>query len=216
MKRQQRPFSVEIKNPRKQSRPTSLSSARAPEMWTDPFPEDVPERDVYEDLIAEDKGDALREAEKVFSRLMEPTPDSTNAELVQAPEPVGALQEIPAQTELPVPRVLPDLLARSRTEEQLPRADQSVSQRSSRRAGPTTKPRQNEPAPQQAALDLFSEVPSPSESIEAEPLHDPTSPSSPTPPTTGQGRPLRNRRDQSIPPGERWKERRLPRVCWDR
>jgi hypothetical protein len=99
MKRQPRPFTVEIKSLRpRSSLAGSLTSSLAVEAF-DPFPDDLPVRDVHEDLVPEIRGEtstkseALREAERVFAGLTTRTPGPLPApDEARSPSPVEPLR----------------------------------------------------------------------------------------------------------------------------
>jgi hypothetical protein len=115
MKRQTRPFSIEIKTSRKPNLP--LRGASRPHSdWIDPFPEEVPERDVHEDVIVDERSEAFRQAEQLFGRASRLQQKPATDAVAVPPEVVTP--EIPAapasQTESRAPRILPDLIAQAR------------------------------------------------------------------------------------------------------
>jgi hypothetical protein len=107
--------------------------------------------------------------------------------------------------EAPAPRVLPDLLAGAREEERtmvekpkrtrVPKATKVKRSRKTKSPGPRLEP--PEPAPSEPAAEV---APEPTGEAQA---------------TMSQSRRAKQRASK-LPPGQRWKERRLPRVCWDR
>jgi hypothetical protein len=172
------------------------SAARQDE-WIDAIPPDLPERDVRADLgDPAGQSEGRREAERVFARLSgQAEPSETQNE--------AALQEPTASApQALTPRVLPDLLAGAREEERTmvekPKrsrvAKATKVKRSKKTKSPGPRLEQPEPAPEPAA----------------EVAPEPTAQA-----TMSQSRRAEQRASKP-PPGQRWKERRLPRVCWDR
>ena len=113
MRPQARQFSVEIKSRKRPTSPAIAASAAAARQddWVDLIPpEDVPERDVREDLAdASVQSEARRHAERLFGRLggdAQPIETRKDTTAPVPPEPAPA----PA-------RVLPDLLAEVREQE---------------------------------------------------------------------------------------------------
>src|SRR4051812_45461379 len=101
MRLQARPFMVEIKNRRRATQPAMATSFARRDEWLDLIPpDDLPERDVREDLLpAAAPNEALREAERVFGRPgVQPVPAQD--------EPRGVA---PTESQVTAPRVLPDL-----------------------------------------------------------------------------------------------------------
>jgi hypothetical protein len=119
MKRPTRPFSVETKPARKPPRSVGLISPRSTEDRDDPFPDDVPVRDVHEDVLAHGTSEALQEAERVFAKLSTP-PHPTAAYSPHDADPSAVeLQPVKGSgPEVGGPRILPDLFAQARDEEQ--------------------------------------------------------------------------------------------------
>src|SRR5215203_5654356 len=103
MRPQPRPFMVETKSRRRATHPEKSAT----DDWLDLVPpDDLPERDVNEDLGVAPAHEAFREAEKVFARIGDISePVEANA----SPAPVTIAE--------PARRVLPDLLAAAREEE---------------------------------------------------------------------------------------------------
>ena len=217
MKRQPRPFTIELKTSRKPALPPRGASAPQND-WIDPFPDDVPERDIYEDLVSDEKTEVLRQAEQLFARPGRRTKQDA-ADVGTAPEePVTAQDaEIAApQVENRTPRILPDLLAQARDEERQvqERLDlehlhlQAAPTRSPAKAKP--RPAKRPPAPANDELPLERPLVSQGSAALSAPDVDVPSPLS---------RELTNvprvRRSGQLPLGQRWKERRLPRVCWE-
>jgi hypothetical protein len=200
MKPQARPFSVEIKS-RKRTAPPAVpaSAARQDDDWMDRVPpDDVPKVDVRADLAdPAGQSERRREAERVFARL--------SGRAVPSEAQNGAAPEEPTAPapEAPAPRVLPDLLAGAREEER-----QMVEKPKRTRVPKPTKVKRSRktksPGPR-------LEQPEPAAS---EPAAAPV-PTNDAQPATSQGR-RSTERASKLPPGQRWKERRLPRVCWDR
>lgn len=217
MKRQTRPFAIEIKTSRKTTLP--LRDAPKPQNdWIDPFPDDVPDRDVYEDVVAE-KSEAVRQAERLFTRATGPEQQGAAAAPVPV-RPALMTPEIavaaPPPAERRTPRILPDLLAQARADE---RQSQEQFDLEEVRRKPAPKRSPTEAKPQRARnprLPMSGELP----------LERPPAPqASPAVPALVTALPsaanddtsaLRSeRRSGALPLGQRWKERRLPRVCWE-
>jgi hypothetical protein len=198
MKPQARPFSVEIKS-RRRNAPLAVPASAAPQDdWMDTIPPDgLPERDVHEDLSdGPSQSEARREAERVFARLNgQAQPSKVKDDPAPSGSPIGT-------PEAPAPRVLPDLLAGAREEERtmvekpkrtrVPKPTKVKRSRKTKSPGPRLKP--PEPAPEPAA----------------EIAPEPTAQA-----TMSQSRRAKQRVSK-LPPGQRWKERRLPRVSWER
>jgi hypothetical protein len=241
MKRQLRPYTVEIKSPRLRSSPGSLASGSALQGF-DPFPADLPVRDVHEDLVAgtrdesSAKSGALREAERAVAGLTRrstqaPPPALTDA---RPRAPVGAarpgsptpnapalLRELRAPgAQARPPRVLPDLSQEARQTEPPSPAEPTRPARVKRSSSHPGQPRARRPRKEHAA-----EVAG-SLSSAAAPQGLPSPASPPSLPLllapgvvaslTRAGAPKQPRRlwSRELPRGERWKTRRLPQVCW--
>jgi hypothetical protein len=195
MRSQARPFSVEIKS-RKRSTPPA-----ARHDWIDAIPpDDMPERDVREDLPdVTAQSEARREAERVFARLHreEPSPEAQT-------QPTPVKEPIPG-SEARLPRVLPSLLNAAREEERtIEKPKRTRAPSSVARPAKVTLPKK--PTSVRASVEQPQPEPSPS-------------PQPPAPPASAQAAMSRNRKvtgKKSLPRGQRWKERRLPRLCWDR
>jgi hypothetical protein len=165
--------------------------------WTDLIsPDDLSERDVYADLgDGAPASEARRAAEKLFGRFvgeqkLVPTQVASEAPVSTAPEPVAPV------------RVLPDLQAVAREEEQ--RAGEAPKPKRAAKNAGVTKPRKKV---EQARTHVGVRV------------IDPPAPSGMLDGHTEAALALSRRnkaRASKLPPGQRWKERRLPRVCWDR
>jgi hypothetical protein len=98
---------VETKSRRRATQPENSASSTRREDWLDLVPpDDLPERDMKEDLGVAPAHEAFREAEKVFARI-------------GISEPVEANDASPASVAIakPARRVLPDLLAAAREQE---------------------------------------------------------------------------------------------------
>src|SRR5215210_3934377 len=117
-----RGFTVEIKARRRSTEPATTASLVSRDSWADLIPpDDLPERDVYADLVdGAPPSEARRAAEKLFGRSV--------AEQKPVPTQVASEAPVPTAPELVAPvRVLPDLRAVAREEE--------------RRAGEAPKPK---------------------------------------------------------------------------
>jgi hypothetical protein len=197
MKLQTRPFMVEIKNRKRATSPATAPSFTRRDDWLDSISPDSPERDVPEALtVAPAQNQALREAEKVFRGLrgcVQTAPPES--------EPVTAA--ISSGSEAVSPRVLPDLRAAAREPER-----EDV--RKPRRNGASNRsiedqPRRKAPAkPAQvpAAGPIVGLAPAMANNGHAEAA-------------MALSRRMSGPRTK-LPPGQRWRERRLPRVCWGR
>src|SRR4051812_30852369 len=98
MRPQARPFMVETKSRRRATQPENSASFTRRDDWLDLVPPDeLPERDVNEDLGVAPAQEAFREAERVFARI------GAAVELGDGPPAPVAIAE-------PARRVLPDLL----------------------------------------------------------------------------------------------------------
>jgi hypothetical protein len=198
MRPQARPFSVEIKS-RKRTAPPAPASAARQDAWIDAVPpDDLPERDVHEDLSAPAaQSEARRKAERLFGRLNGHTQRSETQD-------EAAPQEAPAPApEAPAPRVLPDLLAGAREEERTmvekPKRTRVPKPTKVKRSNKTKSPGPRLEQPKLAA---------------SEPANAPV-PTGDAQATMSQSRRAKQRASK-LPPGQRWKERRLPKVCWGR
>src|SRR5215204_2084914 len=196
MKLSTRPFMVEIKNRKRATSPATASSFTSRDDWLDSISPDLPERDVPEDLtVAPAQNQALREAEKVF-RGLRGCVQTAPAES----EPVTAA--ISSESEAVSPRVLPDLRAAAREAER-----EDV--RKPRRNGAPNRSTEDQPRKKAPAKPL--RVPAAGRIIEAAPTMFSTGHAEAA---MALSRRMSGPRTK-LPPGQRWKERRLPRACWD-
>ncbi len=213
MKRQTRPFTVEIKSSRKPAPPSLGSSLKASPEWVDPFPNDLPERDIHEDFLPEARSEAFRKAEQLFARVTEPSERVAKVTSAAA-EPSDLRLRAPApRAESHAPRVLPDLFAQARHEERKAEQEpdpQPASKHSPTKAKPKTKPARKRSAPANDELPLESPAPAEKRLVMPAPAGDLPSPATGAMTVVRSGRP-----SGQLPLGQRWKERRLPRVCWD-
>src|SRR5215207_2589811 len=191
MRPQPRPFMVETKSRRRATQPENSASSTRREDWL-VAPDDRPERDMKEDLGVAPAHEAVREAERVFARIGISEPVEAND---ASPVPVAIAE--------PARRVLPDLLAAAREQEraniQLPKTKRASTRR------PTT---------QRRARTNYQPVNAvPARGVEQERL--------PVALPSGHAKAAialsrRNPDRSKLPRGQRWKERRLPKVCWGR
>jgi hypothetical protein len=199
MKRQTRPFTVEIRNTRKPA--TQPASSFMPhDDWRDLVSaDDLSERDFSPDLaLAPPQGGARRYAATALDRL------GGGVQLLQ-PQIEPSLPV--AVSEPQTPRVLPDLLAAAR---ELERTETAVLETARYRAAPNgSTPKR--PRKKAARGDQRIVVAVGASALE-EPL--PMAPRAPVPVARVRSRSKRN--PTKLPAGERWKERRLPRACWER
>jgi hypothetical protein len=153
-------------------------------------PPELSERNVHEDLtVAPAQTQALREAEKVFRA-------SKAAFSLPLPKVSPQRRQSPLNLS---PRVLPDLRAVAREEERddvrKPRRE-GVSNRSTE--GQPRKKAPAKPAQVPAAGPIIEAAPAMASEAAMALSHGMSGPRT------------------KLPPGQRWRERRLPRVCWDR
>jgi hypothetical protein len=197
MRPQTRGFTVEIKARRRSTEPAMTASLVSRDSWADLIPpDDLPQRDVHADLVdGAPPSEARRAAEKLFGRSV--------AEQKPVPTQVASEAPVPTAPELVAPvRVLPDLLAVAREEER--RAGEAPKQKRAKGAA-TTKPRKKS---ERARIHVGVRVIDP--------------PAQPSGMLNGRAEAALalSRRSKApaskLPPGQRWRERRLPRVCWDR
>ena len=197
MKLSTRPFMVEIKNRKRATSPAITSSFTRRDDWLDPISADaLPQRDVHEGLtVAPAQSEALREAEKVFQGLR------------------GSGQTAPAESEpttaaissdqVVTPRVLPDLRTAAREAER-----EDV--RQPRRNGAANRSTEGQPRKKASAKPL--RVPAAGPIIEPAPaLYS----SDHAEAAMALSRRM-NASTTKLSPGQRWRERRLPSVCWGR
>src|SRR5215207_8451912 len=198
MRPQARPFTVEIKSRKRSTEPGMAASLDSRDDWVDLAPsDDLPERDIYADLgDGAPTSEARRAAEKLFGRFVGdqkpvPTQVASEAPVSTAPEHVAPV------------RVLPDLLAVAREEER--RAGEAPKRKRAATGAGTTKPRKKS---EQARTQVGVRV-----------IDPPAQPSGMLNGHAEAALALSHRSKASaskLPPGQRWKERRLPRGCWDR
>ena len=196
MRPQTRGFTVEIKS-RKRSTEPMAASFDSRDGFVDLAPsDDLPERDIYADLgDGAPPSEARREAEKLFGQFA--------ADQKPVPTEVASESPVPTAPELLAPvRVLPDLLAVAREEER--RAGEAPKPKRAKGAA-TTKPRKNiEQSRTQVGIRVIDPPAQPSGMLNGH----------------AEAALALSRRSKAsaskLPPGQRWKERRLPRVCWDR
>jgi len=195
MKLSTRPFMVEIKNRKRATSPAMASSFNRRDEWLDPIsPDALLQRDLHEGLtVAPAQSQALREAEKLFQSLR----SSSQPALAQS-EPTTAA--ISSGSEAVTPRVLPDLRAAAREQER-----EDV--RKARRSGASNRSTDRKKAPAKPA-----QVPAAGPIIEAAPA---MASSAHAEAAMALSRIMSGPRTK-LPPGQRWRERRLPRACWDR
>jgi hypothetical protein len=198
MRPQARPFTVEIKSRKRSTDPGMAASFDSRDDWVDLAPsDDLPERDIYADLgDGAPASEARRAAEKLFGRFV--------ADQKPVPTQVASDAPVPTAPELVAPvRVLPDLLAVAREEER--RAGEAPKPKRAAKGAGTMKPRKTI---EQARTHVDVQV-----------IDPPAQPSG-MPNGHAEAALALSRRSKAaaskLPPGQRWKERRLPRVCWDR
>src|SRR4051812_391317 len=196
MRPQTRGFTVEIKARRRSTEPAMTASLVSRDSWTDLIPpDDLPERDVYADLVdGLPPSEARRAAEKLFGRFVadqKPVPTQAEAPGPAAPEPVAPV------------RVLPDLLAVAREEER--KAGEAPKPKRATKGQGATKPRKKiEQARTHVGVRVIDPPAQPSGMLHGH-----------AEAAMAMSR-SRSGAKNKLPPGQRWKERRLPKVCWDR
>jgi hypothetical protein len=190
-----RGFTVEIKARRRSIEPAMTASLVSRDSWADLIPPDDLPGDVYADLVDAPPNEARRRAEKLFGRFV--------ADQKPVPTKVASEAPVPTVPDLVAPvRFLPDLLAVAREEER--RAGEAPKQKRAKGAA-TTKPRKKS---ERARIHVGVRVIDP--------------PAQPSGMLNGRAEAALalSRRSKApaskLPPGQRWRERRLPRVCWDR
>ena len=189
---------VEIKNRKRATSPAMASSFTRRDDWLDPIcPDALPQRDVNEGLtVAPAQSQALREAEKVFQGLR-----GTGQTAPAESEPTTAA--ISSESQVVTPRVLPDLRTAAR---EAKREDV----RQPRRNGAANRSSEGQPRKKVSAKPL--RVPA------AGPIIGPA-PALYSSDHAEAAMALSRRMNASrtkLPPGQRWRERRLPSVCWGR
>lgn len=242
MKRQLRPYTVEIKSPRLRSSPGPLASGSALQGFN-PFPADLPVRDVHEDLVAgtqderSAKSGALREAERIFGGLkaaaVELSPVQSTVPslpLIGAPDvlPRARASEAVASEpngrapEVRRPRILPDLREQARPQESSAVARPFQADHNKRSS---TSPRKSRNRPTATGEELAPAISSPEPlagaSVDGErllpfALASLVNSRLALAVSIEEREQPRRRLSQQLPRGERWKARRLPRVCWAR
>ena len=196
MRPQTRGFTVEIKARRRSTEPAMTASLVSRDSWADLIPpDDLSERDVYADLgDGAPPSEARRAAEKLFGRFA--------ADQKPVPTQVASEAPVPTAPELVAPvRVLPDLLAVAREEER--RAGEAPKPKRAAKGVGTTKPRKKiEQARTQVGVRVIDPPAQPSGMLNGH--------------AEAAMAMSRTGTKSKLPLGQRWKARRLPRVCWDR
>src|SRR5215213_7904047 len=191
MRPQARPFMVETKSRRRATQPENSASFTSRDDWLDLVPPDeLPERDIHEDLGVAPAHEAFREAERVFARI------GGGAQAVPAPD----ADQAPVTIAQPARRVLPDLLAAAREEERV-----SIQLPKTKRAGKRT------PTRTKAHHQPVSTFATPGVEQERLPVAVPSGHAAAAI-ALSRSNPGRSK----LPAGQRWRERRLPQVCWGR
>jgi hypothetical protein len=191
MRPQTRPFMVETKTRNRARQPAISASFTRNDDWLDVIPPaNLPERDVNEDLGVAPTHEAFREAERVFARI------GGGAQAVPAPD----ADQAPVTIAQPARRVLPDLLAAAREEERV-----SIQLPKTKRAGKRT------PTRTKAHHQPVSTFATPGVEQERLPVAVPSGHAAAAI-ALSRSNPGRSK----LPAGQRWRERRLPQVCWGR
>jgi hypothetical protein len=190
MRPQARAFSVEIKGRKRATKPAVAAPvARRDDRIEMTPPDDLPQRYAPDDIPAH--SEARREAERAFGRL------GGNSELAQKQSDSESSVASASEPAPASPRVLPDLLTAVREQEGRP-----VQKARRKRAPEGSKAKR----PKRKADQPLKPAPR---------LEPPSAVQSTVPPATSLPRRSKARASK-LPPGQRWKQRRLPRVCWDR
>src|SRR5829696_6408901 len=193
MRPRSRPFMVEIKSSKRTAQPASAASSAHPNNSDDLIPSgDLPARDIQPFVSRE----ALREAEKLFGRFGgdQPSVHTTN----------GGKAPVFPDAKPSAVRVLPDLLAAAREHE---RTAALIPKRKRVSSGLKTVQRRRKALVEHRMLG-----PDPA-GAEQPKNHGLLTGHAEAAMTMSR---RRKRSGAKLSPGERWKERRLPRVCWDR
>ena len=198
MRTRARAFSVEIKQRKRTSHNQSATSLARPGAWLYLLPLGDAAKPSADEALAQapqqgERCEKLRDCfsrlGKGFSRLRQDTPFGSST---LTKSPVRQL------------RVLPDLIAAAREQQQ--RATVQAPARKRAPEGSLTTKRQSKIGREQPTTG------DPTTSMEA--------PAKPTPALNGHVAAAmamsRNKARPRLPPGQRWRERRLPRACWIR
>jgi hypothetical protein len=201
MRPQTRPFTIEVKSRKRPAQRASAATPQAGITWSNFSPPGDSELGRHDDL-ASSITLGRDEASRVFGGF---GGGAQVTELEHEPELAVSAVEAPS----PTPRVLPDLVAAAREQERIETATLEAQKRKRASSGPVRKPQRNRVQARKVEV-VVAKLPSTNDERH------------PTPATVGHAaaalrlsrRALRAR--SKLPPGQRWKERRLPRVCWDR
>ena len=203
MRPQTRPFTIEVKSRRRSAQRATAAGPQVGGTWSNLIPpSDLPEHGRHDDRASmASNGHAFREASRLFER--------GSHGLQGEPEREPALPVTAIEPQAPIPRVLPDLVAAAREQERIETAALEARKRRRFSNGSTPKPPRNHvrAGKVEVVAAEFSPIRdqprlTPAISVHAEAA---LRLSRRTP-----------RARSKLRPGERWKERRLPRVCWDR
>jgi hypothetical protein len=222
MRRPTRPFTVEFKNRRKSARGSVLDDSRG-RLIDEPAPDEVPSRDVSEDAPASAGDDTpFAAANRVFSKFTSGAV-STAASLSDlassafAPQPTEPSEPSPAASDEPPQseRVSPSPVPASASENAWPenRDDPLTEPAPKRRRTPTRSLAHAEHAPDRDEQAAESARPA-TMLEEQERGAKPSAPARVVTPVPEAPKPTRRRAEARVPAGERWKRRRLPKVCW--
>ena len=222
MRRPTRPFTVEFKSRRKPVQ-GFISDENGGRLIDEPAPDEVPSRDVSEDAPASAGDDTpFAAANRVFSKFTSGAV-STAASLSDlassafAPQPTEPSEPSPAASDEPPQseRVPPSPVPASASEDAQPenRNEPLTKPAPKPRRTPTRSLAHAEHAPdrdEQAAESTHPDIVPGEQESTAEPI---TAARVVTPVPDGP-KPTRRRAEPRVPAGERWKQRRLPKVCW--
>jgi hypothetical protein len=218
MRRPTRPFTVEFKSRRKSARGSVLDDSRG-RLIDEPAPDEVPSRDVSEDAPASAGDTPLAAANRVFSRAasralstaVSPGDLASSAFAPQRPEPSPAAPDGPPQGE----GIPPSLAPASASQDARPDdRDGSLTEPAPEcRRTPAKTPAREKRVPDRD--EQAAESTRPAMMLEEqESVAEPSAPAQDERPVPDGPKLTRRRTEPRVPTGERWKRRRLPKVCW--
>jgi hypothetical protein len=220
MRRPTRPFTVEFKSRRKPAQGSVLDESRG-RLIDEPAPDEVPSRDVSEDASASASDDTpVGAANGVFNTVASHALSTaaslgdlaSSAFTPQPPEPspAAAPDEGP-QGEGIVPSPVPASVSEDARPEN---RDGPLTEPAPKRHGaPARSPAHAEHAPDRD--EQATETARPATMLEEQERGaKPSAPARVVTPVPEAPKPTRRRAEARMPAGERWKRRRLPKVCW--
>jgi hypothetical protein len=220
MRRPTRPFTVEFKSRRKPAQGSVLDESRG-RLIDEPAPDEVPSRDVSEDASASAGDDTpFGAANGVFNTVASHALSTaaslgdlaSSAFTPQPPEPspAAAPDEGP-QGEGIVPSPVPASVSEDARPEN---RDGPLTEPAPKRHGaPARSPAHAEHAPDRD--EQATETARPAMMLEEQvSVAEPSAPAQDERPVPDGPKLTRRRTEPRVPAGERWKRRRLPKVCW--